>query len=97
MKTYKGVEIAESEWMQPEPGRYYLILWSPQQGPDMYSLSSEPGRTNMSREPRLHGWLGTTNNTARYAEGCVEVYRNQAGHLRIRPCADIVPIEMSEQ
>lgn len=85
MKTYQGTEISGiDEYEQPRPGRYYLILVCPQQRADYYELRTEPGRTNQSHEVRLRGWLGTTNSVARYAEGCVEVYRNKAGHLRIR-------------
>ena len=32
-------------------------------------ISTEPGRTNQSREVRLEGWLGTTNDTAEFAHG----------------------------
>jgi hypothetical protein len=100
MKTYMGIEIRDVEDFGDDarltPGRYYLILVSPERGEDHYQLRTEPGRTNMSHEPRLHGWLGTTNNVARYAEGCVEVYKNKAGHMRVRPCKDIVPTELHE-
>jgi hypothetical protein len=99
MKTYNGVELDLSSAYSetPEPGRYYLILRSPEQGADTYYLKTEPGRTNQSHEPKVHGWLGTTNNVAYHSEGCVEVYRNRAGHLRMRPCADIKPEELLEQ
>lgn len=32
-------------------------------------LQPEPGRTNMSNDPRPDGWLGTTNDISIYALG----------------------------
>lgn len=96
MKTYKGITIEEcgdstlyDGEITLKPGTYYLLLRSPQQGDDSYHLRREPGRTNSSHETRLHGWLGTTNNVAWYAEGCVRV--NEDG--RIKKCADDAPEE----
>lgn len=34
-----------------------------------YHVSTEPPRTNMSREVSVHGWCGTTNDVAVYGEG----------------------------
>ena len=38
-------------------------------------MQEEPGRTNMSHEPRLHGWLGETNNISKHAKGMARVTR----------------------
>lgn len=45
----------------------------PQWREPRYSVCARPGRTNQSGEPRLTGWLGTTDNVARYARGLVRV------------------------
>lgn len=34
-----------------------------------YWVSTEPGITNMSRQVKLEGWLGTTNDVTEYAHG----------------------------
>jgi hypothetical protein len=47
----------------------YLIEICPQQGVDRFVATREPGRTNMSREPRVRGWLGETDNVQRVARG----------------------------
>lgn len=52
-----------------------------------YELRDEPGRTNMSHEPRLHGWLGTTDNVYRYALGRYEVVGRSRTHLHLREVA----------
>ncbi len=49
--------------------KIYPIYVSPASGQPYVSMSDEPGITNMSREPRVSGWLGTTNNTSRTALG----------------------------
>lgn len=49
--------------------KIYPILVSPQRGNNYVVMSDEPGCTNISREPRTSGWLGTTNNTSRTALG----------------------------
>jgi hypothetical protein len=100
MMTYKGIEvdlIDDETGRELEPGRYYLILSSPtmiRSGGDSYYLSRRPGRTNMSHEPKVHGWLGTTNDIAAYAQGAVELYQNKGGHLRLRK---IEPASVDEE
>jgi hypothetical protein len=79
---YNGINIRDAE--DVEPGRYFLILVEPQDAEDYYILSRTPGRTNQSRDIKLRGWLGTTNNTSRTAHGAVEVSRDDAGRLRVR-------------
>ena len=45
-----------------------------------YALYMSPQRTNRSREPRLTGWCGTTNNICKNACGVWRVVRvNHAG------------------
>lgn len=39
------------------------------EGWKVQTLSPRPGRTNMSREPLVTGWLGTTNDISRDAVG----------------------------
>jgi len=44
------------------------------------SLYGSPLRTNQSREPRLFGWCGETNNVSKFARGVWRVSRiNKAG------------------
>ena len=47
----------------------YLIKASRPTGWESYRLSAQPGRTNMSGQERLDGWLGMTDNINRYARG----------------------------
>lgn len=44
-------------------------------GISSYSLCDYPPRTNESREPRLDGWCGTTDNVACYGRGVARVER----------------------
>lgn len=51
---------------------------------EVMSICTEPGRTNQSREVRVEGWLGTTNDTSRRAHGefvTVEEARAEAARL----------------
>lgn len=49
-------------------------------GRTTFSLQERPLRTNQSREPRLTGWCGETNNRSRTARGAWRVTRvNGAG------------------
>lgn len=42
-------------------------------GTTSWHLSKRPLRTNMSREPKLRGWCGETNNRSLNAHGVVRV------------------------
>jgi hypothetical protein len=42
---------------------------------ERYELRDTPAMTNQPREPRLHGWCGTTNNISATACGMVRVTR----------------------
>lgn len=41
-------------------------------GRDYVYFASQPGRTNMSREERIEGWLGNTNGVSRTALGAFD-------------------------
>lgn len=45
---------------------------------NVLSLRERPLRTNVSREPRLHGWCGETNNVSRTAMGVWKVVKTNA-------------------
>ena len=68
---------------EPLPGDYFLIRVVPQDREDHYELARQPGRTNMSHEEMLTGWLGETNNVSRYAEGAVRITNDPDGRLRV--------------
>lgn len=59
-----------------------------------YELREEPGRTNMSHEQRIVGWLGTTDNVYRYAMGRYEVVARKGGWLHLR---DVTPEARTEE
>ena len=40
-----------------------------------YELRNTPAHTNLSHEPRLHGWCGTYNDLSTSARGMVRVER----------------------
>lgn len=40
--------------------------------PRQFTITRHP-RTNQSHEPRWNGWLGTTNDVDRFAEGAYEI------------------------
>lgn len=46
------------------------------------SITTEAPRTNMSREIRVNGWLGTTNDWSHYAHGEFEVYEDALGYVK---------------
>lgn len=45
------------------------------QGWRRHSLQTLPAHTNQSRQPRLVGWCGTTNDVAVHAHGLAQVVR----------------------
>jgi hypothetical protein len=54
-----------------------------------HRMSDTPCHTNMSREPRLHGWCGETDNVSRSASGVWEVVRvAKNGRVQIREVTD---------
>ena len=98
----KITRIAHKSWVReclPEVGsRGYLIGTtnvSPNAVRSGYSteyhhLADQPGRTNMSNEERLRGWLGTTNDIQEYAYGYVEVIEVNRLNIVVR---DVRPPE----
>lgn len=50
-----------------------------------FTLDERPAHTNMSREPRLHGWCGETNNVSLFARGMARVVRvAKNGRVQVR-------------
>lgn len=79
------------------PGDVLFVVYRQDQNrrdPGKECGQARPGHTNCSGEPRLHGWLGTTNNIYREARGCVEVLRvskRDQTRIQVRPLADADP------
>jgi len=82
--SFEGIRVDGTEdGERPEPGDYYLLQRvDTRSGEERWLLSTDPGRTNMSHETRLSGWLGTTNDIAMYARGHVRVSRDASGRTR---------------
>lgn len=53
-------------------------------GRTSWHLHERPLRTNQSREPRLWGWCGETDNRSRFARGVVRVVDVNKGGDRCR-------------
>lgn len=53
-----------------------------------YRLLDEPGRTNMSHTPRIHGWLGATDNINATALGRYRVTGQSKTHLHLTEITD---------
>ena len=52
---------------------YLVEVVDTTRGTTTWSLSARPCRTNVSHEPRLHGWCGETDNRSVYARGVMRV------------------------
>lgn len=91
MKTYQGQEIRDADLLSP--GTYALIDVDPPRGPNYWVLQTSYGRKNLSHEPCQRGWLGCTNNYNRRAYGCVTVYEDSIGRLRIKAAPDDALLE----
>jgi len=64
----------------------FLVEISPQDRATRYDLREVPGRTNMSGDWMLSGWLGSTNNTSCHAHGIYRVARvAKNGRRLVRP------------
>jgi hypothetical protein len=50
------------------------------QGWTRYDFRITPAHTNMSREPKLFGWCGTTNNLSTHGRGMARVIRVAKNH-----------------
>lgn len=53
----------------------FLGMYDPLVGKKYYVLSDTPFYTNLSREPKLTGWCGSTNNVSLTARGVWRVAR----------------------
>lgn len=51
-------------------------------GWETFTLGEEPARTNVSREPRLHGWCGSYNDVATHAHGIAKVVKINKAETR---------------
>jgi len=86
MKRYHGQEIlgdAVDGAGNLIDGFYYLISVCLERGSDYWDFSKEPGRKNMSHEICTDGWLGSTNNVARYARGAVCVKNGRVSKCQV--------------
>ena len=60
--------------------------------------TAAPGRTNISREAKIRGWLGETDNVSSYAHGAVIVTahsKRESSRHRVRKTA--VPPALAEE
>jgi hypothetical protein len=59
------------------------------EGRAAYFLEEKPCHTNMSHDPKLHGWCGTTNDVATHAMGLARVSQvTKNGRVRPTPLKD---------
>lgn len=86
-----GVDVQMEEGNESEdgelvPGKYFVVevLHILKPGLHHMELRYWPGITNQSREQRLQGWLGNTNDIYRCAHGAVEIYADHAAGGRLR-------------
>jgi hypothetical protein len=73
-------------WANKMAGKrcYVTTTERPRSTHPTYHFSVRPGRTNMSHEERVKGWLGTTNDVYRSALGYFEVTGHSSTHLHLR-------------
>ncbi len=78
-------KIRKSLFSEPlnEGDTGYLIEASRPAGWESYRLSPRPGRTNMSGQERLDGWLGMTDTINRYAHGYRAVTKITRTHYHL--------------
>lgn len=70
----REVQLVDSEQptlLREMVGDWYVALCENESGKTYWKLSQTPFRTNMSRETRLHGWLGCSYGVDEYARGKV--------------------------
>ena len=87
----RGVWDAEREDTFAEPAplvvgdRGYLIeSVDTNRGTTSWTMSTAPGLTNQSHEPRAEGWLGSTNNVSKHGRGYAEVVHIGPRIIRLR-------------
>ena len=83
MSSPTNVWIDASKSDVPVGGIGFLVYVSTVGKVDHYTLQSDPGRTNMSGEALLRGWLGSTNDVGRGAVGMGEVVRSNPSGSRL--------------
>lgn len=84
-ETTEEFRAAAGRWANSLIGKrtYVTTTSRPRQG-ETYHLNAQPGRTNLSHEARIKGWLGTTDNIYRSALGYFEVIGHSSSHLHLR-------------
>ena len=77
---YDAIRAAES--FAPGQTVYPIHYTHIHRGGEWYGVWAQPGRTNMSHEERLTGWLGTTNDVQATALGAAVVVDVRVRWLR---------------
>lgn len=79
----KWIDAENSEGRLQAGDMGFLVCQSNQlKGWETWTLRLDPARTNVSRQPRLHGWCGSYNDTATHAHGIAKVQRISASGAR---------------
>jgi hypothetical protein len=84
MKAEMWIDTEDSFMELPEGSPGFMIEISPQGKENRFVLQSDPGRTNMSHEAKLFGWLGETNNVSRTAHGLWKVIDGSITGSRVK-------------
>lgn len=89
MRTYRGQRI-DSYYLYDDltVGTFALVDHTDRHGNCYWTLDTDYPVKNMSGEPCKRGWCGSTNDHSITAAGCVTVYRDTSGRLRIKPAPD---------
>lgn len=69
MATFTVYNDHDAATLRPGQNIYPVRYRHIQHGNEWLELRSQPGRTNLGREPKLRGWLGTTNDVEAHALG----------------------------
>lgn len=72
-----------------EIGQRGYLIETIRENRSTWTLQTAPALTNQSFEPRAEGWLGTTNNVARYGRGFVEVVHIGPRVIRVKQIAEV--------
>lgn len=75
MSTAKTMWIGPDDCLAVGDAGFLVERSHALQGWRRYSLDSLPAHTNQSRQPRLYGWCGTTNDISVQAHGMAQVVR----------------------
>lgn len=77
MRTYQRIPIQLRGSQEITIGKYYLVLERRGKEPSQYWLERTVPRSNVTKLPTPHGFLGSSDDpeTLRWARGCVEVFR----------------------